>query len=63
MSQLAQQPADPGRVRPGLQRDPTARHSAEDFAQPFRRRAHPLLQLDLASFTQHAVPAVAISQI
>jgi hypothetical protein len=36
---------------------------AEDFAETFRSRAHALLQLDLAGFIQHEVPAVAISQI
>ncbi len=38
-------------------------HRAEDFAQRFRIRAHALLQLYLAEFVQHAVPAVAIPQI
>ena len=53
----------PGRMRPDFQRDPAVRHLAKDFAQRFRMRAHALLQLYLAGFIQHAVPAVAISQI
>ena len=57
----AQQAADPGRMRPNFQRDPAARHRAKDFLQRFRIRAHALLQLYLAGFVQHAVPAVAIS--
>jgi hypothetical protein len=48
-------------MRPGLQRDPAARHLAEDFAQRFRIRADALLQSYLAAFIQHAVPTVAIS--
>src|SRR5580765_3063246 len=50
-------------MRPDFQCDPTARHGLEDFAQPFRIRAHALLQLYLAAFVQYAVPAIAISQI
>jgi hypothetical protein len=50
-------------MRPHFQCDPAARHCAEDFAQRFRIRADSLLQLYLARFVQHAVPAVAISQI
>jgi hypothetical protein len=50
-------------MRPDFQPDPAVRHLAEDFAQRFRIRAHALLQLYLAGFLQHAVPAVAISQI
>jgi hypothetical protein len=61
--QLAQQAADPGRMRPGLQRDPATRHPAEDFVQRFRTRPHALLQLDLAAFIQHAIPTVTISHI
>ena len=61
--QLAEQATDPGRMRPDFQRDPAARHLAEDFAQRFRIRADTLLQLYLAGFVQHAVPAVAVSQI
>ena len=61
--QSAQQPADPWRMRPGFQRDPAARHCPENFLQRFRIRADPLFRLYLASFIQHAVPAVAISQI
>ena len=39
MSQLGQLPADPRRMRPGLQRDSAARHSAEHLLHPcFRRR-------------------------
>src|SRR5215469_3025493 len=48
---------------PGLQRDPAARHGTENFAQGSRIRTHPLLQLDLAAFIEHAIPAVTISQI
>src|ERR1700722_12464544 len=44
-------------------RDATARHRAEDFLQCFRCRPHPLLQLDMASFIQHAVPTVAVPQV
>ena len=62
VSQPAQQTADPGRMGPGFQRDPAARHGTEHFAQRFRIRAHALLQLDAAGFIQHAVPAVAVSQ-
>ena len=50
-------------MRASLQRDPAARHPAENFAQRFRIRAHALLQLYLARFIQHAIPTVAISQI
>src|SRR6201988_1636842 len=63
MPQLAEQATDPRRMRPDFQRDPLVRHLAEDFAQCFRMRATSLLQLYLAGFVQHAVPAVAISQI
>jgi len=63
MTQLAEQAADPGRMRPDFQCDPTARYDAEDFAQRFRICPHALLQLYLAGFLQHAVPAIAISQI
>ena len=63
MPQLAEQATDPGRMRPDFQRDPAARHRAEDFLQRFRIRADSLLQLYLPSFIHHAVPAVAISQI
>ena len=50
-------------MRPDFQRDSAARHLAEDLAQRFRIGADALLQLYLAGFVQHAVPAVAISQI
>jgi len=50
-------------MRPGLQCDSAARHGTKDFAQRLRIRADSVLQLDLASFIQHAVPTVAISQI
>src|SRR5271166_4126767 len=50
-------------MRPALQRDPAARHGPEHFLQRFRSRADTLLQLYLANFIHHAVPAVAISQI
>jgi hypothetical protein len=50
-------------MRPGFQRDPAVRQAAENFAQRFCTRTHPLFQLDLANFIQHAVPAVAIAQI
>src|ERR1700676_4781462 len=50
-------------MRPDFQRDATARHGAKDFLQRFRIRTDSLLQLYLACFVQHAVPAVAISQI
>jgi hypothetical protein len=63
VSQIAQQSADPGRMRPRLQCDSAARHAAEHFSQGVRIRAHALLQLYLASFIQHAVPTVAIPQI
>ena len=36
--QLGQLPADPGRMRPGFQRDSTARNPAEHFLDSFRRR-------------------------
>ncbi len=63
MPQLAEQATDPGRMRPDFQCDPAARHRAEDFLQCFRTRTDSLLQLYLAGFIHHAVPAVAISQI
>jgi len=63
MPQLAEQATDPGRMRPDLQRDPAVRHLAENFAQRCRIRADALLPLYLTRFVQHAVPAVAISQI
>jgi len=50
-------------MRPDFQRDSTAWHGAEDFLQRFRGCTHSLFQLDLASFIQHAIPAVAIAQI
>jgi hypothetical protein len=63
MPQLTQQSANPRRMRPGFQGDATARHLSEDFPQCFRIGTHALLPLDLAGFVQHAIPAVAISQI
>src|SRR5579871_2294554 len=50
-------------MRSDLQCDPAAWHGSENFAQRFRSRAHALFQLYLPHFIQHAVPAVAISQI
>src|SRR4029077_16493791 len=50
-------------MRPDFQCDPTARQRPEDFAQRFRIRTDSLLPLYLPGFIQHAVPAVAISQI
>jgi hypothetical protein len=50
-------------MRPDFQRDPAARHCTEDFTQRFPSRRHALLQPYLTRFIQHAVPAVAISQI
>jgi len=50
-------------MRPNLQRNPAARHRSEDFLQRLRIRAHSLLQLYRTGFVQHAVPAVAISQV
>src|SRR5258708_2248121 len=50
-------------MRPDFQRDATAQHGAENFLQRFRCRTDSLLQLYLASFIQHAIPTVAISQI
>src|SRR5580765_4928724 len=50
-------------MRPDFQCDPIARHGTEDFLQRFRIRTDSLLPLDPASFIQHAVPTVAISQI
>src|ERR1041385_749497 len=58
---LPEQATDPRRMRSDFQRDPAARHRTEDLAQQFRIRADALLQLYLAGFVQHAVPAVAIS--
>ena len=49
-------------MRPGFQRDPTARHRSEDSAESFRSDADPLLQLDLAAFLQHAVPKAVVCQ-
>jgi len=48
---------------PNFQRDPAARHGAKNFLQRFRRGTHSLFQLYLPGFIEHAVPAVAISQI
>jgi hypothetical protein len=50
-------------MRPDFQCDPTARHSAEDFAQRFPIRTDSLFPLYLPGFIHHAVPTVAISQI
>src|SRR5581483_2278670 len=46
-----------------FQRDPAARHRAENFLQRFRTGAYALLQLYLAGFVEHAIPAVAVAQI
>ena len=61
--QLTQQAADPRRMHPDFQCDPTAWHRAEDFLQHFCTRPHSLLELYLTHFIQHAVLTVAISQI
>jgi hypothetical protein len=37
MSSLAEQATDPGRIRPGFQRNRAARHRAEDLLQGLRR--------------------------
>jgi hypothetical protein len=50
-------------MRPDLQRDSTARHSAEDLLQCLRTGTDLLLQLYLARFIHYAKPTVAISQI
>src|SRR6516225_5629077 len=50
-------------MRPDFQRDPAARHGAEDFLQRFRSRTHSLFQLYPPAFIQHAVPTVAIAQV
>ena len=50
-------------MRPDFHRNPAVRHRAENFLQHCRIRTDSLLQLDRACFIQHAVPAVAISQI
>jgi len=63
MPPLAEQAADPGRMRPGLQRDPASRHRPEDLLQAFRSRAESQLHLDAPRFIQYAVLTVAISQI
>src|SRR5438477_11932611 len=63
MPPLPKQAADPGRMRPDLQRDSTARHSAEDLLQCLRTGTDLLLQLYLARFIHYAKPTVAISQI
>jgi hypothetical protein len=55
--QLGEQPADPGRMHSGLERDTAAWHPAEPLPQSFRRRAQFLLEHSLASFLEHAVPA------
>ena len=48
-------PADSaGRVHPGFQRDPAARHPPEPFLHRFRSCAQLLLQHDFALFIQHA---------
>ena len=61
MPQLAQQTADPGRMRPDFQCDPAVRHLAEDFAQCFCTRTYSLFPLNLAGFIHTAVLAVSIS--
>src|SRR6266481_3724417 len=63
VSHLAEQATDPGRMRPGLQCNPAARHFRESFAQCFLCRTYSLLYLYLARFVQHAIPTVAVSQI
>src|SRR5262252_650100 len=50
-------------MRPDFQPHSAARHGAEDFLQRFPRCTHSLFQLYSASFIQHAVPRVAITQI
>src|ERR1041385_9065835 len=50
-------------MRPRLQRDPAAWHSAEHLAHSFRRGAHLTFPLHLASFIQNAVPTGAIAQV
>ena len=61
--QLGQLPADPRRMRPGFQCDPTARNLAEHLLDSFRCRRQFLLQNHFARFIQNAVMAGSISQI
>ena len=50
-------------MRSRLQRHSAARYRAEDFLQRFRAGPDSLLQLYLARFIHHAVPAIPISHI
>src|SRR5437868_772283 len=63
MPQRPQPAADPGRMRPDLQCDSTARHGAEDLLQCLRTGTDLLLQLYLARVIHYAKPTVAIPQI
>jgi hypothetical protein len=61
VSQLAQQPAHPGRMHPRFQPDPTPRHFPKHFFHRFRSRAQPLFQQHFSPFIQHAIPARSIA--
>ena len=50
-------------MRPGLERDPAARHSVEHLPQGLRRGAHFPFPLQLAPFIQNAVPTGAIAEV
>ena len=60
---LGQLPADPGRMRPGFQCDPTARNLAEDLLDCFRCGRQVLFQKHVSRFIQNAVMAGTISQV
>jgi hypothetical protein len=63
LPQFTQQPAHPRRMHPCFQRDPAARHPAEDFLHRLRRCRHLLFQKYFTRFIQNAVPTRSTPQI
>src|SRR5207248_8262210 len=63
MAQPAQQPAHPGRMHAGLQRDAAARHGSECRWQSLGRGGNSLFQHDTPRLIQNAVAARAIPQV
>src|SRR6202140_3407197 len=63
VSQLTEQPADPGGMCSCLQGDETSRYLSKGLLHPLRRRWQFLFQNDLACFIQNTVERPAISQI
>jgi hypothetical protein len=61
--QLSQPPADPGRMRPGLQRHAAAWHSAEHLLHRCFGGRQLLLDQHFACLVEHAVVAELIAQI